>query len=95
MNAQKDRINKLGSAQFAAETGQTLTHFYSIDRFGSPPDAAEKWPKGKKFKKSGKHESNQMSPCFTENNLESTPFCYSTFFWKAFTLHWYASYNQK
>ena len=41
MNAQKDRINELRSAQFAAETGQTLTHFYSIDRFGSDPDAAE------------------------------------------------------
>jgi hypothetical protein len=54
LNAQKDRINELGSTQFAAETGQTLTHFNSIDRFGSPPDAAEKWPKGKK--------SNQISP---------------------------------
>ena len=46
----------------AAETGQTLTHFYSIDRFSSPPDAAEKWPKGKKVEKTGKHESNQVSP---------------------------------
>ena len=27
LNAQKDRINELGSIQFAAETGQTLTHF--------------------------------------------------------------------
>ena len=41
-NAQKDRINELGSVHFTAETGQTLTDFYSIDRFGSPPDAAEK-----------------------------------------------------
>jgi len=32
LNAQKDRINELGSVWFAAETGQTLTHFYSIDR---------------------------------------------------------------
>src|SRR6266853_3763732 len=62
LNAQKDRINELGSAQFAAETGQTLTDFYSIDRFGSSPDPAEKWPKGKKFKPSGKHESHQISP---------------------------------
>jgi len=38
LNAQKDRINELGSVRFAAETGQTLTDFYSIDRFGSPPD---------------------------------------------------------
>jgi len=45
-NAQKDRINELGSAHFAAETGQTLTDFYSIDRFGSPSDVAEKWSRG-------------------------------------------------
>jgi len=42
LNTQKDRINELGSVRFAAETGQTLTHFFSIDRFGNPPDAAEK-----------------------------------------------------
>src|SRR6267154_2022701 len=42
LNAQKDRINELGSAHFATETGQTLTDFYSIDRFGSPSDTAEK-----------------------------------------------------
>ena len=58
LNAQKDRINELGSTRFAAETGQTLTHFYSIDRFGSSPDVAGKRPKGKKSKTSGKHESN-------------------------------------
>jgi len=62
LNAQKDKINELGSARFAAETGQTLTHFYSIDRFGSPPDVAEKRPKGKRSKASGKHAFNQISP---------------------------------
>jgi hypothetical protein len=62
LNAQKDRINELGSVRFAAETGQTLTHFYSIDRFGSPPDAAEKRPRGKKSKAFGKHVSNEISP---------------------------------
>ena len=62
LNAQKDRINELGSAHFAAETGQTLTHFYSIDRFGSPPDAAEKQSRGRKSKASGKHVSNEISP---------------------------------
>jgi len=61
LNAQKDRINELGSVRFAAETGQTLTHFYSIDRFGSPPDAAEKRPRGRKSKASGKHVSNEIS----------------------------------
>ena len=62
MNAQKDRINELGSAQFAAETGQTLTDFYSIDRFGISPDPAENQSKGKKSKPSGKHKSHQISP---------------------------------
>jgi hypothetical protein len=61
LNAQKDRINELGSVRFAAETGQTLTDFYSIDRFGSPPDAAEKRSRGKKSKTSGKHTSNEIS----------------------------------
>ena len=60
-NAQKDRINELGSAHFAAEIGQTLTDFYSIDRFGSPPDAAEKKSRGRKSKASGKHVSNEIS----------------------------------
>jgi len=61
LNAQKDRINELGSVRFAAETGQTLTHFYSIDRFGKPPDAAEKRSKGRKSA-SGKHASSEISP---------------------------------
>jgi hypothetical protein len=61
LNAQKDRINELGSVRFAAETGQTLTHFYSIDRFCSPPDAAVKQPRGKKSKASGKHMSSEIS----------------------------------
>jgi len=61
LNAQKDRINEPGSVRFATETGQTLTHFYSIDRFCSPPDAAVKQPRGKKSKASGKHVSSEIS----------------------------------
>ena len=30
-NAQKDRVNKLGTIQFAEETGQDLRAFYSHD----------------------------------------------------------------
>src|ERR1700727_577246 len=62
LNAQKDRINELGSVRFAAETGQTLTDFYSIDRFGSPPDAAEKQSRGRKSKASKRNVSNEISP---------------------------------
>jgi hypothetical protein len=35
-NAQKDRINQLGCERFAAENNQTLTSFYSIDRWRDP-----------------------------------------------------------
>ncbi|KAF8802941.1 hypothetical protein BYT27DRAFT_7111048 [Phlegmacium glaucopus] len=31
LNSQKDEINRLGSLRFAAETGQILTHHFSID----------------------------------------------------------------
>jgi hypothetical protein len=70
LKAQKDRINKLRSVHVAAETAQTLTDFYSIDLFSSPPDAAEKRSGGRKSKASGKHVSN----CSARNHLESTPF---------------------
>ncbi|KAF8240299.1 hypothetical protein L208DRAFT_1234045 [Tricholoma matsutake] len=39
-NASKDRINQLGSEHFAKETGQTLTHFYSVDKFGEEENPA-------------------------------------------------------
>jgi hypothetical protein len=44
LNVQKDRINQLGLEWFAAETGQTLTSFYSVDHFEQEDDPA----KGKK-----------------------------------------------
>jgi hypothetical protein len=31
-NAHKDKLNELGSSRFAAETGQELVHFYSVDK---------------------------------------------------------------
>jgi hypothetical protein len=95
LNAQKDRINELGSVRFAAETGQALTHFFSIDKFGTPPDAAEKQPRGKKSKASSKHVSKEISPALQKNHLESTPFGYKSFPWQAVSVYWYACYNQK
>ncbi|KIM72209.1 hypothetical protein PILCRDRAFT_82085 [Piloderma croceum F 1598] len=38
-NAQKDRINQLGCERFAAENNQTLTSFYSIDRWKDPEES--------------------------------------------------------
>ena len=41
-NSQKDRINELGSAQFAKETTQCLVDFYSIDKWVVYEDIPEK-----------------------------------------------------
>ena len=38
-NAQKDRINQLGCERFANENNQTLTSFYSIDRWKDPEES--------------------------------------------------------
>jgi hypothetical protein len=35
LNTQKDQINETCSSRFAQETGQQLTHFYSIDKLGN------------------------------------------------------------
>ena len=35
LNSQKDEINRLGSQRFAEETGQNLTHFFSVDTVSS------------------------------------------------------------
>lgn len=49
LNVQKDKINQLGSERFAAETGQTLVSFYSVDHFGEEEDPSkEKKRMGKK-----------------------------------------------
>ena len=45
LNSQKDEINRLGSQRFATETGQDLTHFYSIDTVPSTNESEEHRPK--------------------------------------------------
>ena len=62
LNAQKDKINELGSRHFAAETNQTLTHFHSVDHFGNSHDVLEKKHRGRKSKRASKHSSNAISP---------------------------------
>jgi hypothetical protein len=49
INTQKDMINQLGCERFAAETSQSLTNFYSIDKWGKDRDPATKikWGKSK------------------------------------------------
>jgi hypothetical protein len=58
---QKDVINQLGCERFAAETGQELTNFYSVDKWGKESDPAlkQKWGKSKAASKS-KHKSNEI-----------------------------------
>ena len=62
VHTHKDRINQLGCERFAAETNQTLTHFYSIDKWGKESDPASKtkWGKSKAASKS-KHKSNEIN----------------------------------
>ena len=62
LNAQKHKINELGSRCFAVETNQTLTHFHSVDHFGNSPDVSDKEHKGRKSKWPSKHSSNAISP---------------------------------
>ncbi|KAF9455682.1 hypothetical protein BDZ94DRAFT_1179487 [Collybia nuda] len=49
-NAQKDRINDLGSARFATDTGQQLYYFYSIDKLSSDSEdrSKRKWGNSRK-----------------------------------------------
>jgi hypothetical protein len=42
LNTQKDQLNDLGSARFAMDTGQTLTHFFSIDKRGAATTICKK-----------------------------------------------------
>ena len=36
LNSFRDKINEIGCERFAKESGQPLTTFYSIDRYGLP-----------------------------------------------------------
>ncbi|KAF9460478.1 hypothetical protein BDZ94DRAFT_1223093, partial [Collybia nuda] len=60
-HTQKDQINMLGCQRFADETGQKLTNFYSIDKWGKETDPAtkQKWGKSKAAPKT-KHASNEI-----------------------------------
>jgi hypothetical protein len=62
LHTQKDRINQLGCERFAAETGQKLTNFYSIDKWGKEADPSQKkkWGKSKAASKL-RHKSNEIN----------------------------------
>jgi len=70
LNTQKDQINDLGSARFAIETRQTLTHFYSIDKRG----AATTHHKKKRTPTTKKIAASVNIPIDIQKNLwESNP----------------------
>ncbi len=62
IHTQKDMINQLGCERFAAETGQKLTNFYSIDKWGKGADPADKkrQSRSKKSASKSKHKSNEI-----------------------------------
>ena len=57
-NSEKDRINELGSIQFAKETNQQLVTFYSIDKWVIYEDIPEKVTGHKRGKRVKATESN-------------------------------------
>lgn len=65
-NAQKDRINQLGCERFAAETGQSLTSFYSIDKWKDPDE------NGKGKKRRGRPKKSQLDPVRKTKSISPT-----------------------
>ena len=60
LNAQKDKINELGCRRFATENHQTLTSFYSIDKWRDP-DERRRGP--------GQPKKNVVDPARKKNVL--------------------------
>ena len=77
LNSQKDEINRLGSLRFAAETGQDLTHFFSIDSvIAKEPEENQQRKRYKAGqKRSVKHGS---IPTAIQNALWEQPTCANT-----------------
>jgi len=90
----KTELMNLGVYVLLAETGQTLQIFYSIDKFGSPPDVAEKRSRGRKSKASGKHVSNEISPTL-QKLFGNLPPSATNHFPGKLSFVWDACYNQK
>lgn len=73
-NAQKDCINDIGCVRFAADSGQTLTNFYSIDTLSSGPDKLSKKKRGRKAVKMTK-ATQGMSKSLQETLWRCPPSC--------------------
>ncbi len=76
VHTHKDIINQLGCQRFAQETGQKLTNFYSIDKWGKEEDPAYKKKKHGSSKDASKlkHKSNEID---FDDQLEIWKLCHS------------------
>ena len=61
-NTYRDKLNEMGCERFADETGQALTHFYSVDRFKSEKGDSAKRRRSYKIKIDPKRQSNRIGP---------------------------------
>ena len=79
LNSQKDEINRLGSQRFATETGQNLTHFYSIDTVPSTSNESEEHQPKKNFIARRKRSiKNNLIPDKIQEALWEQPTCANT-----------------
>jgi len=84
LNAHKDEINRLGSLHFAAETKQSLHHFFSQDSLPS------KESKERKKCVKGMVQFLLEHKRYCGDSLHVQTQIYS---WKAFSLYQYANYD--
>ena len=77
LNSQKDEINRLGSLRFAAETGQILTHQFSIDSVTSEEPEGDQ--QRKKYRAGRKRSVKHASiPEAIQQALWEQPTCANT-----------------
>ena len=83
LNSQRDKINQMGVARFAAENKQNLVDFHSIDHIGTPPDPSVKKKRGRKPKSAKSKDLNpwlqdvvwNLSHSSTEHFPGKLPLC--------------------
>jgi len=72
-NSRKDRINELGSAQFAKETNQQLVDFHSIDKWVTYEDIPENLPGRKRRKRVKNTEKSANISLIDQEKLWELP----------------------
>jgi hypothetical protein len=72
-NAQRDKINELGTERFAAENNQILHSFYSIDRWRNPDSKRQRGGRPKKTVLDPVRKTNVISPHLQKILWEQPP----------------------